>query len=304
MLPTTWYPSSIASAQCLLFCNYLGLLLTLIFGPIFALGWVMPKSPPSNGELKQSYLNIDQDRWHYELAGSGGQTLVMLHGFGSDMSQWDDVWNNLTSDDRRLLRLDLPGFGDSLPVMKRYTLDWQIARIKSFLDILHIHNVIWVGYSMGASIAVALAANYPDITQGAILLAPSAYPGSLDHKGLYGWILNNATPRRISRFYGESALYRLIFPRSLALPALDITASYGSLWKTKLKDVKCPTLLMWSLTDEVSKAGFANEIANSIPRASLRWLPDSSAHQILRVDGDKIAGYIKDFTASLGSNRI
>ena len=301
MLPATWYSSSSVSAQSLLFCKCVGVVLMLMLGPILTLGWMMPKSQPSKGARTQSYLDIDLDRWHYELSGSGEHTLVMLHGFGGDMSQWDNVWNILKGDRRRLLRLDLPGFGDSQPVIKQYTLDWQMARIKRFLDILHIDQVVWVGYSMGASIALALSATYPEITKGAILLAPSAYPGGLGHKGLYGWILKNATARRLAHSYVESALYRWIFPRSLALPALDITASYGSLWKTKLRKVKCPTLLIWSRTDQVSKARFANDIANSIPRAILRWLPDSSAHHILHADGDKIADSIKDFMVSLES---
>jgi pimeloyl-ACP methyl ester carboxylesterase len=97
----------------------------------------------------------------YELSGTGHVPLLLIHELGGSLEFWDPVLPTLQQA-FHVLRFDLRGFGMSEKV-KILRLDDLLGDIAGLLDALAItHPCDVVGPALGAGIALAFAARYPD----------------------------------------------------------------------------------------------------------------------------------------------
>jgi pimeloyl-ACP methyl ester carboxylesterase len=108
------------------------------------------------------------------LETGGGQPLVLVHGSGMSASTWAPLMAHLAS--RRVIALDLPGFGlsDPLDYSGRSLREHAVAQLTSLLDALGLDRVPIVGTSLGGMWALSLAVAAPDrITALASLGVPA-----------------------------------------------------------------------------------------------------------------------------------
>ena len=120
-------------------------------------------------------LHVDSDT----LPTPGGNpkaVFVLLHGFTNDGTAWDSVRDILRSHGRTVA-VDLIGHGRSPapPEVSHYTLSACLDQLEEVLDRLGLSNAWWVGYSMGARVALQMAIHRPHCVQGLIL--ESGTPG-------------------------------------------------------------------------------------------------------------------------------
>lgn len=113
---------------------------------------------------------------NYRFDDNGSEeTVLLLHGFLSDMSSMEPAAGHLTGHFNILL-VDLPGFGDT-KARGDYSMDdisdALAALVGSRWGAVHV-----VGYSMGGRIAVSLLTSYPGVIKSAVL--ESASPGISD----------------------------------------------------------------------------------------------------------------------------
>jgi pimeloyl-ACP methyl ester carboxylesterase len=102
-----------------------------------------------------------------------GDSLILLHGIATDRHIWDLVVPELASE-RRVVTLDLPGFGGSAPVGEDFDLKHVAERIVHGLTGRGIHGPLdLVGHSLGGGIAITLAANHPRLVRRLVLVAPA-----------------------------------------------------------------------------------------------------------------------------------
>jgi pimeloyl-ACP methyl ester carboxylesterase len=102
-----------------------------------------------------------------------GEPLVLLHGIATDRHIWDLVVPALASS-RRVVTLDLPGFGQSQPVDSGFELDAVAERIARGLAGRGLRGPIdLVGHSLGGGVAITLAARRPRLIGRLILVAPA-----------------------------------------------------------------------------------------------------------------------------------
>lgn len=96
--------------------------------------------------------------------------VIFLHGFTGSSEDWFPILENI-DDVCTPLTIDLVGHGTSNHPreLSTYTIDAQIARIKSYLDKLSIDKFMLAGYSMGGRIALRWATSYPEQLCGLIL---------------------------------------------------------------------------------------------------------------------------------------
>jgi len=97
---------------------------------------------------------------HYEISGSGKETLILLHGFMENLSIWDDI-EPYISDDFQLVKVDLPGFGKSASIAEIQTMEIIADEIKKLVDDLEVIDFHLLGHSMGGYVALAFAEKYP-----------------------------------------------------------------------------------------------------------------------------------------------
>jgi pimeloyl-ACP methyl ester carboxylesterase len=256
--------------------------------PFLLLWWVTPSAPVLRRVEGEQLAVLDGGRVRFEHAGSGADAIVLLHGFNGQLGHWNGVWSRLDGCGARL-RLDAPGFGGSHWPTDDFGLEAQARRVIALLDARGLARVTLVGTSMGGSLAAYISAHYPQRVERLALLAPSGYTGALRYSGLYGAILRpgrlNAWALRLAR----SALYRALFPRSRALQALSVTASYGPGWVEALPRIQAPTLVVWSRGDEGVSHTTALAVRAAIRGSELLWLDEATGHLIPQMRPELIA---------------
>ena len=114
--------------------------------------------------------------------------VLLLHGFGANLHTWD-AWAGLLESDRRVIRLDLPGFGLTGPdPTGNYRDPRAVAILTALLDDLRLDRVDVIGSSMGGRVAWRFAADRPELVRRLVLMAPD---------GLASHGLEYDTPARV-----------------------------------------------------------------------------------------------------------
>jgi pimeloyl-ACP methyl ester carboxylesterase len=141
---------------------------------------------------------------NYAVEPSGGQPLTLLHGLSYRWQSWLPIMPALAPR-WHLFAPDLRGFGRSDRIPGAYQISDYTSDIVAFLRGGVDGDTVLVGHSLGAVVAVAVAAEVPDLVRALILEEP---PISIFHD----------QPARESRAY-ES--YRRMRDISLDGPSLE-----------------------------------------------------------------------------------
>jgi pimeloyl-ACP methyl ester carboxylesterase len=265
----------------------LGGFLALIFILLFI---VCERDRPVE-ELIPLYANKDSKfmpilgmKVHYRDEGiqSDSTPLILLHGMSSSLNTWDSVVIGL-KDKKRVISLDLPGFGLTGPSPENaYNFDYYSKFIDSFTTRLKIKRFILVGNSMGGAISWNYALHNPQGLAKMVLVDAAGYPkkgesGSLGFTIASTPVINNlllyATPKflvrksletvyydqarvtdeQVERFHdvaireGNRAAALLIFKGSFQGNSKRFLNSNIA----RIKEIKTPTLILWGDKDNL-----------------------------------------------------
>ncbi|MCT9871336.1 alpha/beta fold hydrolase [Paenarthrobacter aurescens] len=90
---------------------------------------------------------------------------VLIHGWASGSAYWEPLAEELLDAGREVWILDLPGYhpGEVLPPGFEWTLESAAASVAATLNRMGGTPVHLVGHSLGGSIALTLAANFPQL---------------------------------------------------------------------------------------------------------------------------------------------
>ncbi len=103
----------------------------------------------------------------YDVVGRG-EPVLLLHG-GSGRRQWFDALSELLAEEFRMLRVDLPGHGESDHTPGHYRLDDSVDALLGVLEVAGDGPWWVVGHSHGAHVGLVLAALYPEIVRGLVI---------------------------------------------------------------------------------------------------------------------------------------
>ena len=119
------------------------------------------------------YVDLSHGPVHWKDYGGSGRQLVMVHGLGGSIANWDMVGPKLAGRSRTTA-LDLPGFGLSPPAN-----DWELSTHRDvIIDFIEYvgGDVVLMGNSMGGLLAEMVAALRPDLVHALVLVAPASPP--------------------------------------------------------------------------------------------------------------------------------
>ncbi|CAN5785925.1 hypothetical protein BH09ACT7_BH09ACT7_45990 [soil metagenome] len=85
-----------------------------------------------------------------------GTPLLLVHGMGSNWRNWEPVLPPLTRE-REVIALDLPGFGDSPPLVGDVTIAALTDAVEAFIAHHDLGDIDVVGSSMGARMVLEMA---------------------------------------------------------------------------------------------------------------------------------------------------
>jgi len=216
--------------------------------------------------------------------------LILLHGMSSSLNTWDSVAYYL-KDQRRVISVDLPGFGMTGPNPENV---YNFKVYNQFLDSLTakmgIGRFVLAGNSMGGAISWNYAVTHPNRLKQLVLIDAAGYPKTKE-KGSLGFliastpVLNNLllyfTPKTLVRkslesiYFDQSRVtdaqvtryHDIVVREGNRAAALEIFKHGFGKPDVQISSVKVPTLILWGDHDfliDVSNADrFEKDIAGS-----------------------------------------
>ncbi len=106
-----------------------------------------------------------------------GPCIVFANSLGTDLRIWDDVVDQLP-EGTRVVRYDMRGHGLSDAPSGAYDMGDLVADAAALIDHLDLHEVLFVGLSIGGIIAQGLAAERPEVLRGIVLMDTAAKIGT------------------------------------------------------------------------------------------------------------------------------
>ena len=151
--------------------RFLAIFLTLIFINLILSGCVKMENALvetimdweiSSSGLTQKKVNAGGIDFVYFEGGQGTETIVLLHGFAADKSNWIRFARTLVSEYKVIIP-DQAGHGESGGTLKdSYTISSQTARLAQFTSKIGVDKFHLLGNSMGGAIAFFFAFQHPD----------------------------------------------------------------------------------------------------------------------------------------------
>ena len=116
--------------------------------------------------MKSGFVNIDQARIYYEMAGQG-TPFVMIHAGVADSRQWNNQFEYFAQR-YQVIRYDMRSYGKSEPVAGEFN---HLSDLVSLLNALEVHApIIIMGCSMGGGLAMDFTLKYPTKVKALIMV--------------------------------------------------------------------------------------------------------------------------------------
>ena len=219
--------------------------------------------------------------------------LVLLHGTGSSLHTWDGLADLLTND-RRVIRFDLPGFGLTGPdPANDYALETYVQFVVDALDTLDVDRCILAGNSLGGYIAWATAVLNPARVEKLVLIDASGYNFEsqsvpigfrLARMPLIKNIVQDVLPRSVvessvNNVYGDpSRVTPELVDRYFELATREGNRNAlmermrqlqpGTLAE-RITDITQPTLILWGKKDRLIPLRYGEQFQKDIAQSKL-----------------------------------
>lgn len=247
----------------------------------------------------------------YDSGPHESSPIVLIHGLGDEADTWRHIFPALARW-RRVIALDLPGFGRSEKPRRAYTPAFFARTVAGLLDALGIGQALLVGHSMGAAIAQRLALAQPRRAEQLVLIGgglpiesrrPPAQLWLFLMPGL-GETFYTSLRRSQAQAYATlqpyyhdlqamppadqellrdrvwarvwSAGQRRAFLSALRWLAID-QAARGEMFRARLPHMRTPTTLIWGAADRIVPPAAGAAMAALLPHAQLR-IVEASGH--------------------------
>lgn len=250
----------------------------LFFGIILMLLLIFRTPDVSVDSLKRQYtdsnshfMSVDGLEVHYKDEGSG-TPIILLHGTSASLHTWDGWTKELTKNNYRVIRMDLPAFGitgankDNL-----YDLPSYSKFLTDFVNQLELDKFILAGNSLGGSISWHYTSSNPEKVQKLILLDPAGFPSKKERPLVFelaeipilNQILKHITPKSLIKdnldqvYFDDSKVtenlvdryHQMILRKGSRAAFIERAKLEGQDYTELLYTIKSPTLIIWGEDD-------------------------------------------------------
>ncbi|QDT52145.1 Arylesterase [Caulifigura coniformis] len=237
---------------------------------------------------------IDTSRGSFSVDDSGeGTPLVLLHGFPLDHSMWKDQIARFSST-HRVVALDLRGFGKSPPRNKTVTMAEFADDVAAVIKAMKLGPVVLCGLSMGGYIAFAFQENHRDLLKG-LILCDTRSLADMPEAAKARRVTAERVLKEGTSFLADTMLPKLFAEKTAltrpeivdatrrviesANPAGVSAAARGMAERRDYSDdlagMDIPCLVIVGEHDAISPADEMTTIANRMPQAELKVIPNA-----------------------------
>lgn len=257
-----------------------------------------------HGGLPSRYLPMDGIDVHWRDEGpvnlpAGSLPVLLLHGTGASLHTWDG-WARELSQEFRVVRLDLPGFGLTGPHPSGdYSPAAMVDFLERFADAAGLQQFVVAGNSLGGLYAWRFALRQPDRVRALILVDAAGYPADLSGPGTLGLRLARmpiiselmrwapvdglvgsglrgayADPRRVSPELVDRYASLMRRPGNRAAMGDRARAQSDATGWEQIQNIRIPTLVLWGGRDTWLPPSMGERFKRDIPGSRLIVYPD------------------------------
>ncbi|MBK1718844.1 alpha/beta fold hydrolase [Thiocystis violacea] len=253
------------------------------------------------------FLEVNGFRIHYKRRGSGPTLILLLHGSFLSLKSWSQVVEALAGQ-ATVVAFDRPVCGlTSRPLSSGrgpspYSAESQSDLVATLIPALGFERAVLVGHSTGGTVSLMTALRHPERVQGLVLVGAMIYSGYATSQvpapmlavmkalkpaftRLMGFMIKRLYEPAIRKFwYRQECLSdakiaelkrdfmhgpwdKAFFELFLASHKLDLDGRLGGL--------SLPTLVVTGEHDRAVKPEESRRLAQAIPGAALRVIPDA-----------------------------
>ncbi len=243
------------------------------------------------------YVEVDGGKVRYWMEGDG-PVLLLVHGLACSAEFWQCNVGPL-AEEHRVYALDLPGFGLSDKEVGDFSLEYAAWSLKAFMDAVGVERATLAGNSMGGVLCAQFAVQFPERTDGLILVGSAGFGRELNpflrtwsvavvgdlvfrvyqraFPALRRWVFCDPSSIGGEWVEGAAAMLRMPGVRENTLRAaqmgIDLHGQREEMFRdlhTGLGSVTVPTLIVWGDRDVAVPVAHAYVAERLIPHAEVR----------------------------------
>jgi len=233
-----------------------------------------------------------------------GPPIILIHGFGGSMWQWEHQQEELAQH-YRVITLDMLGSGLSEKPEIDYAPTLFLNSITEFMDKTGIPQATLIGNSMGAGVAIGMALTHPERVSKLVLI--SGFPANMVESiasPSYKRFINTRPPIWLARLgmwiagrwmtkrilteiiHNPNHITPLVIERSYRnrqdpefLPPLYSQIDQIQEWEEHfaplLGDISHPTLIIWGKNDRVFPPSVGQTLHTTMAQSTFLEVPNS-----------------------------
>ncbi len=243
-----------------------------------------------------NYVDIGESR-------DGAAPVVFVHGLAGCWQNWLENIPRMVAEGRRVIALDLPGFGLSEMPAEEISISGYGKCVEALCDELGLGEVVVVGNSMGGFVAAEKAIQFPDRVERLVLVSAAGISQKHLRKAPAMVImrvvaeLTARTAAKSDKVVTRPRLREVALSSVIRHPSriptdllweittysggkgyIDATsATLGYDFQDRLSDIRVPTLIVWGDNDMIVPTKDADEYERLIP-GSRKLLMEDTGH--------------------------
>lgn len=249
-------------------------------------------------------------------SGKGKQSLILIPGFASS----GDVWNETTAKfekDFTCYTLTMAGFAEAKPDADASFKDWEKG-IAAYIKNNKIEKPVIIGHSMGGGLALAIAADYPELVGKIVIVDTLPCLAALSNPNFTSKENNDCSStinkltamtdeqfrqmqtQSIPRLLAETSMQSTVIDWSMKSDRKTFAKMYCDFSNTDLretiKNIQCPSLILLESYFVFMKPSIEAQYAN-LKNASLQY-STKGLHFIMYDDKEWYFNQLNNFLSS------
>lgn len=208
----------------------------------------------TNMEAAGHYAPVNGVNLYYEVHGSGGTPLILIHGGLGMVGMFAPIMPTL-AETRQVVGVELQGHGHTADIDRPFSFESMADDVAALIKHLGLESADVLGYSLGGAVALQTVIRHPEVVRKLVVISAAFkrnawYPGALA-----GMDAMNADAARFMIGSPPHQAYVAVAP--VAEGWISMVSKTGDLlrkdydWSAGVKGIKSPTLFIVADADAI-----------------------------------------------------